>query len=184
MTDTRWEERAACAGVDRDGRDRFHPATTLDPDSSGNATSARSYEIARIYCRACPVTVDCLKAALAAETSTSRAGIWGGMSPRQRNDLTPDSDLPAAIAAALTPRPYATRTRHQATVQASDRTDFTDAEQRAALLRNLQEGRPLSAGLRATGMGRELARLPTVAAQRDLYAFWMAVADAGAWAET
>lgn len=132
MTDTRWEERAACAGVDRDGRDRFHPATTLDPDSSGNATSARSYEIARIYCRACPVTVDCLKAALAAETSTSRAGIWGGMSPRQRNDLTPDSDLPAAIAAALTPRPYATRTRHQATVQASDRTDFTDAEQRAA----------------------------------------------------
>jgi hypothetical protein len=32
-------------------------------------------------------------------------------------------------------------------------------------------------------MGRDLARLPTVAAQRDLYAFWMAVADAAAFME-
>lgn len=127
-----WDEHAACAGVDRDGRDRFHPATTLDPDKTGNATAARSYEIARIYCRACPVTVDCLTAALAAETPSTRAGIWGGLSPRQRTDLTPDSDLPAAITAALQPRHYSTRARHPRAVEASDRTDFTDAEQRAA----------------------------------------------------
>lgn len=127
-----WAERAACSGVDRDGRDRFHPATTLDPDNSGNATSARSYEIARIYCRACPVTVECLTAALAAETPSTRAGIWGGLSPRQRADLTSDSDLPAAIAVALQPRPYGTRVRHPTSVEATDRTDFTDAEQRAA----------------------------------------------------
>lgn len=83
-----WHERAACLGVDRDRKDRFH---SYNP------------AIARTYCRACPVTLDCLLTALNAEAQSYRFGVWGGLTSKQRARLTPDSDLPAAIADALAP---------------------------------------------------------------------------------
>lgn len=81
-----WEDDAACLDVDSDGRNRFH---------NSNPGPARA------YCRACPVTLECLRTALAAEANSYRFGVWGGLTAKDRAALTPDSDLRAAIAAAL-----------------------------------------------------------------------------------
>lgn len=81
-----WHEHAACHGIDNDGRDRFHPSIS-ETTATESRTQHQAYETARNYCRTCPVTVACLRAALAAETPSSRYGIWGGLSPRQRSDL-------------------------------------------------------------------------------------------------
>lgn len=118
-----WEERAACRGLDDDGGDRFHPSVD-DSDASSSVTKHRAYENARNLCRTCPVTVACLRTALAAETASSRYGIWGGLSPKQRSEIPArptSADLVAAVQAALVvPEP------------ATLRTDFTIDEQRAA----------------------------------------------------
>lgn len=97
-----WETRAKCRGVDDTGDDLFHPAVAGDPEA--NATATAAYERARAYCRQCPVTTECLTAGLYAEgnhTGRSRHGIWGGLSPSQRDDLEPGDDLAAAIRRAL-----------------------------------------------------------------------------------
>ena len=123
-----WEDRAACLGVDDDGRDRFHPSVDEKSDANDSVTKWRAYELARNMCRVCPVTVACLRAALAAETPSSRYGIWGGLSPRQRSEVpaNPTShDLLAAVRAALAPS-----STEIPAVQV--RTDFSAGEMRAA----------------------------------------------------
>lgn len=101
-----WEEHAACLGVDDDGGDRFHPSVDEKSDHSQSVARYRAYENARTMCRACPVTVDCLRAALSVETPSTRWGIWGGLSPRQRSEIpatATTADLVRAVEVALDP---------------------------------------------------------------------------------
>ena len=64
-----WMERAYCASSDM-GADLWHGETT-------NETA-----LARRLCRQeCPVIADCLYYAI---TNGETAGVWGGMSPKQR----------------------------------------------------------------------------------------------------
>lgn len=98
-----WHEHAACHGIDNDGHDRFHPSIS-ETTASESRTQHQAYEVARNFCRVCPVTVACLRAALAAEAPSGRYGIWGGLSPRQRAYLPrqpTSSQLVDAIRAAL-----------------------------------------------------------------------------------
>lgn len=98
---TKWTDRAACKGVDDDGGNIFHPDVATNSDGGRGAKTA--YERARTWCRTCPVTVECLTQALDIETNSTAHGVWGGLSPRQRNALHEGSDLKAAIASALAP---------------------------------------------------------------------------------
>lgn len=96
-----WLDRAACKEVDMDGGNRFHPSVTTQHDGGRNAKAA--YEVARTWCRVCPVTLECLRYAMTHETPSTRAGVWGGLSPRQRSTLERDVLLTDAIARALKP---------------------------------------------------------------------------------
>lgn len=69
-----WQDRAACVGLDPE---LWFP----HPSDDAGAAYARS------ICRACPVAVDCLEAALGEERSmpaAGRAGIRGALSPSER----------------------------------------------------------------------------------------------------
>lgn len=126
-----WETHAKCRGVDDTGDDLFHPSIDEKTDTPSR-TAAGAYERARAFCRRCPVTIDCLLTALNSETDSTRYGIWGGLSPRARAAITPDTtrtDLANLIRRTLYP-PQAPR--GGTTPPASDRTDFTHAEMRAA----------------------------------------------------
>ncbi len=125
-----WETRAKCRGVDDTGDDLFHPSIDEKTDQPSR-TAAGAYERARQFCRRCPVTTDCLTAALHAETDSTRYGVWGGLSPRQRAAIEPGAtrqDLAAAIRRALFPPQAA---KGGTTPPASDRTDFTHDQMRA-----------------------------------------------------
>lgn len=67
--ETSWEDRALCAETDAEA---FFP---LKGQSSAPAKKV---------CRECPVKVECLEYALAAEI---RDGVWGGLSERERRKL-------------------------------------------------------------------------------------------------
>ena len=64
-----WQDLAACAEVDGD---LFFPS------------EATPSSLARALCRACPVTVECLSAAIEAD---EQFGIWGGLNVSQRRQL-------------------------------------------------------------------------------------------------
>jgi hypothetical protein len=96
-----WAKEAACRGVDDNGGTTFHPPVATTSDGGRGAKAA--YEKARTWCRRCPVTIECLTEALNIETNSTAHGVWGGLSPRQRNALHEGSDLQAAIASALEP---------------------------------------------------------------------------------
>lgn len=64
-----WMKRAACRGED--------PAVFF-PSVGGNAAKAR------VICASCPVQQECLAYALADPES---AGVWGGISERERRKL-------------------------------------------------------------------------------------------------
>jgi hypothetical protein len=96
-----WVKDAACRGVDADGGTTFHPNVATNSD--GGRAAKAAYETARTWCRRCPVTVECLTEALGIETNSTAHGVWGGLSPRQRNQLRPGDDLRSAIASALEP---------------------------------------------------------------------------------
>ena len=61
-----WADRAACAGMDTD-----------------IFFNADRQEEARNICLGCPVVLECAEYAIENETE----GFWGGLSPRQREDL-------------------------------------------------------------------------------------------------
>lgn len=75
-------EKGNCRDVPDEDKDIFFPDRDVDTYSD---VAAR----ARLYCRGgdgprCPVILECLFYGLVTE---DRFGIWGGMSPRERNAL-------------------------------------------------------------------------------------------------
>lgn len=72
-----WVEAAVCAQTDPE---EFFP-------EKGERTAA-----AKKVCFSCPVRVQCLEYAMAAETAESdRFGIWGGLTARERRQLARES---------------------------------------------------------------------------------------------
>jgi len=72
--DTTWQARAACA-------------TTDEPDAwflNKEGDNALQYHMARIVCEGCPVAMECLRYAIDANETH---GLWGGFSPRERDDI-------------------------------------------------------------------------------------------------
>jgi hypothetical protein len=65
-----WHQRAACRGL---GTRRWFP------------TKGQSLDPARIICEKCPATVECEAAAL--DAGWLVAGVWGGLSPAERQAL-------------------------------------------------------------------------------------------------
>lgn len=76
--DCEWQSRAACRGVDTE--------TFYRADFERGARQARREERAKQICRTCPVMEQCLQWALEAREPY---GIWGGMSPDEREALLP-----------------------------------------------------------------------------------------------
>lgn len=74
-----WMDDAACA---KDGRDLWY---------ADDSETRRLGEAKRI-CRACPVQTKCLEHALAIEAADERTnlryGIYGGLTPKERAELT------------------------------------------------------------------------------------------------
>lgn len=66
--DLAWMEYAACEGMER---------RTFFPTTVDTAKAKRT-------CAACEVRRDCLEYALATEVPDGRAGIWGGLTAKQR----------------------------------------------------------------------------------------------------
>ena len=76
---TRWEDRAACAGLDPRTMDAiFYPYADAGPDA---------YGAARTFCDRCPVRVECLEAALVEESQPGAMafGMRGGLRPKERD---------------------------------------------------------------------------------------------------
>ena len=73
MTTTNWRLAAACQGL----------AHLFDAEAGPDANTAKG------YCLGCPVRTECLDAAMAEEVgdSTRRAGIRGGLNPKERSGL-------------------------------------------------------------------------------------------------
>ncbi|MEV7908058.1 WhiB family transcriptional regulator [Streptomyces anulatus] len=74
-----WQDRAACRQVDPE---LFFPAVNDVTGSPGAET--RAYAKAKKICARCPVRSQCAAYALARD---ERYGLWGGMTPRQRQRL-------------------------------------------------------------------------------------------------
>lgn len=70
-----WRLRAACRDADKPDAFFSHPSDALGAD-----------QVALQRCSTCPVTEQCLKAALAFERGqdSMRFGIWGGLTPEER----------------------------------------------------------------------------------------------------
>lgn len=76
-----WVSRAACKGMADDGNDAFFPE---------NAGIPRA---ALAVCERCPVRGECLNTALRIEAGrAARFGVWGGMTPKQRERLVKTGD--------------------------------------------------------------------------------------------
>lgn len=69
-----WTHAAAC---------RNHPTVRWFP------TRGESSAPAKRICATCPVLIDCLDDALAAERHSDRYGIFGGLTPRERSEIEP-----------------------------------------------------------------------------------------------
>jgi WhiB family redox-sensing transcriptional regulator len=69
-----WRYRASCRAVDPE---LFFPVGTTGP-------AAEQLSRARSVCDRCPVTGECLAWAL---DTGQRAGVWGGLSEEERNQL-------------------------------------------------------------------------------------------------
>lgn len=72
--DWSWTEQAACSE---------HDTALFYPTDESNAAA---YAVARRICGACPVQMDCLNTALALK---EKHGVWGGLSPAQRQRTSP-----------------------------------------------------------------------------------------------
>lgn len=73
----KWFDQAKCQGGDIDV---FFPEVTTDNGSG------KVWEPARLVCAVCPVKTQCLEFVLPFEATTGRRnGMWGGMTPRERD---------------------------------------------------------------------------------------------------
>lgn len=88
-------DRAACRGVDQ---------SLFIPDVGARD---HRYDPARAICATCPVRIECLEYALAIDESF---GMWGGMSPKERNAYREEQRLTRinSNVIAFRPRPHAT----------------------------------------------------------------------------
>lgn len=76
-TDARWQDRAACKGMD--------PTIFFGPEHAENVKEKRDREdAAKEVCMTCPVKHDCLEYALEAREAY---GIWGGLTELERKAL-------------------------------------------------------------------------------------------------
>lgn len=73
-----WMEQALCA---RSDPELFYP----EMGQKGKGTS----RAAKAVCARCPVRQPCLERALRTETPSTRYGVWGGLSPNEREALNP-----------------------------------------------------------------------------------------------
>jgi WhiB family redox-sensing transcriptional regulator len=81
MTANTWEQQAACRSAS--------PALFF-PQPNQTAIDLQKVELAKKFCHSCPVRQACLDYAMRMEgsaTSDFRAGIYGGLTPRERSGL-------------------------------------------------------------------------------------------------
>lgn len=81
LEDPDWLTRARCRGVSPNA---FYPA------GSGGQVVKRAHEVAKAFCRSCPVDTECLRLAMAAEQGLGEAGrwgVWGALDPAERAAL-------------------------------------------------------------------------------------------------
>jgi WhiB family redox-sensing transcriptional regulator len=74
-----WMDSAACAKSSVD----FFPKITRTAHGQTEATRE-----AKAICQRCSVRDECLRYALATEVPYLRDGIWGGMTPEERAEIT------------------------------------------------------------------------------------------------
>lgn len=73
-SDARWQDRAACKELDS--------AIFFGPDQAETVKEKRDREdAAKVFCRTCPVRVECLEYAIG---HREPYGIWGGMTELER----------------------------------------------------------------------------------------------------
>lgn len=75
-TSDTWQNEARCRGV--------NPNIHFPPEPIVND---RAWDAARTYCRTCPVKTWCLELALKAEQPGYRHGMFGGLTPNEREQL-------------------------------------------------------------------------------------------------
>lgn len=72
-----WQERAACIGT---------PTNVFFPEIEKGEWRDHVWEPARAICARCPVRAECLAYALPFEETTGRRdGMFGGMTPKERD---------------------------------------------------------------------------------------------------
>lgn len=75
-----WQRRSACVDV---------PTEVFFPEVDCGEASQHIYDKALTYCETCTVRLECLRAAMRNESGERcRYGVWGGMTPRQRVELS------------------------------------------------------------------------------------------------
>jgi len=77
MLNDDWKEKAACRGM---------PSPVFFPELSKGVNPDKLYQAAIQVCRGCPVRGECLAYCLPFEESSGRRdGVWGGLTPRERD---------------------------------------------------------------------------------------------------
>lgn len=73
-----WWDNAPCKGIDN---------SVFFPESKKGHSSRHIYDDALAVCEACQYRTDCLEFAMEAEVNDIRRyGVYGGMTPRQREE--------------------------------------------------------------------------------------------------
>jgi WhiB family transcriptional regulator, redox-sensing transcriptional regulator len=85
-----WQDRAACKG---------HQPDLWYPDGMQGQNDAYRYAAARVVCDTCPVKAECLTHAIATD---ERHGMWGGLTPTERDRQTggrrrPERDIDVGL---------------------------------------------------------------------------------------
>lgn len=93
--DRSWRDSAACAGSTDEVADAvFFPAGKPGRPTAGQVDV---WGPGRRVCGGCPVAGDCLTFAMGVETPGSRAGMFGGLSPDERDELTGSVKVPGDL---------------------------------------------------------------------------------------
>ena len=72
----RWQDEAACKGMD---------SNIFFPEILGDQQNGLIWAQAKAICKGCEVKWDCLKSELPHEKASGRRnGVWGGMTPKER----------------------------------------------------------------------------------------------------
>lgn len=126
-----WMDNAACRGEDT--------VTFFGPELIGSGSNGRPWDTrpAKAICAACPVREDCLSFAIA---EGIRYGVWGGMSPKQRQKLSAEVPRSPKVYRCGTTTAYArgcrcdacrqANTLHQAEFRARTSTGVSKARRR------------------------------------------------------